>query len=213
MVWWRGSGANYTIYIFRNNTEYVNRDFHFIVGGVVLYRPLYIHLFIFPSVCGFFSHSGTFICTDVGIAFQYHSKFNWQRPACREKGCSWVMWRELKDCHCDRSQLRCLNYFVMFGWFNFAENICVLFVCLNGGWGAHYRSYSFDWCIDWFLTSRIPFYIISLHIFFFYITAVTFSPWLEFALIFFLFHLTCGTNANLQDRRLWVCMLNIFSKV
>lgn len=25
-------------------------------------------------------------------------------------------------------------------------------------------------------------------------------------------HLTCGTNAKWQDRRLWVCMLNIFSK-
>lgn len=36
-------GVNYTIYIFRNNTEYVNRDFHFIVSGVILYRPLYIH--------------------------------------------------------------------------------------------------------------------------------------------------------------------------
>lgn len=31
---WGGSRANYTTYIFRNNTEYVNRDFHFIVGEV-----------------------------------------------------------------------------------------------------------------------------------------------------------------------------------
>lgn len=40
-VGWCGGG--YTIYIFRKETEYVNWDFHFIVNGVKLYRPLYIH--------------------------------------------------------------------------------------------------------------------------------------------------------------------------
>lgn len=34
--------ANYTIYIFRSSAEYVNRDFHLIVDGILLYRPLCI---------------------------------------------------------------------------------------------------------------------------------------------------------------------------
>lgn len=42
--------------------------------------------------------------------------------------------------------------------------------------------------------------------------AVPFCPWLEFAHFFsmhILFaHLTCGTNAKWQDRRLWVCVLH-----
>lgn len=34
--------ANYTIYIFRSSAKYVNRDFHLIVDGILLYRPLCI---------------------------------------------------------------------------------------------------------------------------------------------------------------------------
>lgn len=74
-----GSRVNYTIYIFRNNTEYVNTDFHFIVGGVILYRPLYIHQ-VFTS-CFPFSFSVLFSqglahvsVQTVGVAFQYHRR-------------------------------------------------------------------------------------------------------------------------------------------
>lgn len=72
---------NYTIYIFRNNTEYVNRDFHFIVGGVILYRPWYIHQVFtyFPfSFSVLFPQGLAHLVSvqTVGIAFQYHSRLN-----------------------------------------------------------------------------------------------------------------------------------------
>lgn len=72
-------GVLYNIYF---QKQYVNRDFHFIIGGVIQYRPLYIHptlLFCFFHLL-FLSGVGTCICTDpiVGISFQCHSwPFNW----------------------------------------------------------------------------------------------------------------------------------------
>lgn len=113
--------VNYTIYIFRNNTEYVNRDFHFIVGGVILYRPLYIHqvssfsfsmliLFYFihrawhmylyrPSVLLFNTIAGLI---DFSTAPPLHPHL----PLCTQSGCcSCAIWRELNSCRCDRSRL------------------------------------------------------------------------------------------------------------
>lgn len=152
---WCDSGVNYTIYIFRNNTEYVNRDFHSIVGGVILYRPLYIHQ-VFPSSPFFFQYVvftgvGTFICIDRRYCFSIPSQASLTFPPARSapRGCSWTP--ELDSCHCDRSQLgekKTLRTFgirvelEMLGWFHFlkmkwkvffflflfAENISVGFI-------------------------------------------------------------------------------------
>lgn len=121
--------------------------------------------------------------------------------------------------------LWCLAGFIFWKWsvrcvlfcFFCSLKISQWFFFLNGWWAHYYPSHSFDW----FLRHYVFFSFLFL-LFFFFI-AVPFCLWLEFAQFFpctffflsffFLFDLTCGTNAKLQDRRLWVCMLNIFSKM
>lgn len=100
-----GSRVNYTIYIFRINTECVWTKMSTLLSmGVTHYRPLYIHQ-VFPSFpFSMFSQGLAHLSVQtVGIAFQYHSRLNWlfHSPLGTER--LWL--RDMTRAELDRSQL------------------------------------------------------------------------------------------------------------
>lgn len=160
--------------------------------GVTHYRPLYIHQ-VFPSFpFSMFSQGLAHLSVQtVGIAFQYHSRLNWlfHSALCTER--LWL--RDMTRAELDRSQLgvKLWTFGIgvelvcdFWGLVSFCENEVqggfFVVVFFNGWWTLSFP-------LDWFLYCRA---ISSL-------SRVCTS-------FFFVSHSTCGTNAKLQDRRLWV---------
>ncbi len=159
----------------------------------------FLLLFFFLSVCCF--HRGwhiylyrpsVLLCNTTAGLIDFSTGRSAREAAAVRHDASWTPATAI-DCSREkklwtfqhRCWIICDVWLVSFSWkwsarcFVFTENISVGFIFI-GWWALSYPSNSFDWFIDWFLTSLIYFYVG----FFSFLFAVPFCPWLDFAHFF-----------------------------
>lgn len=115
-------GVNHTIYILRNNTEYVKRAFHFIVDCIGLCISIrFLLIFLFLPVCCV--QRGWHISLYRPLVLLFNTitgliDFSTARPA--QRGCGYVTWRMWRQS--SKLSASAFTWFVTFGWFHFSDN-------------------------------------------------------------------------------------------